>query len=256
MTIAWKIPSDWPRLSDDEIHVWCVELDAAGEEAALAACLSEEERERANGLLSGTHQRRFVVARGMLRRLLGRYLDQDPGAVAFSRGAHGKPFLPEGGLHFNVSHTHELGPVRDSARPRGRRRCGVDATPSRARANCRALLFAGGAGGTGAGAGRGATNSFLQYLDAQGSLRQGAGRRHRRWPRHFCGVAGGRGGAFTLGRGAGRGRTVEVDRFGTGGRIRGGLVWGGRGLADAGLAALEAARLHARGQRRRVGNGV
>ena len=108
MTIAWKIPSDWPRLRDDEIHVWCVELDAADEVSALAACLSEEERERASGLLSGTHQRRFVVARGMLRQLLGRYLGQDPGAVAFSRGAHGKPFLPEGGLHFNVSHTHEL----------------------------------------------------------------------------------------------------------------------------------------------------
>ncbi len=108
MTIAWETPSSWPRLSDDEIHVWCVELDAAGEVAALAAWLSAEERERASGLLSGTHQRRFVVARGMLRRLLGCYLDQDPSAVAFSRGAHGKPFLQEGGLHFNVSHTHEL----------------------------------------------------------------------------------------------------------------------------------------------------
>ena len=108
MTIAWATPSSWPLLSDDEIHVWCVELDAAGEVAALAACLSAEESERASGLLSGTHQRRFVVARGMLRQLLGLYLDQDPGAVAFSRGAHGKPFLQKGGLHFNVSHTHEL----------------------------------------------------------------------------------------------------------------------------------------------------
>ncbi len=108
MTILWQIPSGWPRLGDDEIHVWCVELDAAGEGAALAACLSEEERERAGGLRSGAHQRRFVVARGMLRRLLGRYLDRDPGAVTFSRGAHGKPFLQEGGLHFNVSHTREL----------------------------------------------------------------------------------------------------------------------------------------------------
>ena len=108
MTIAWETPSGWPRLSDDEIHVWCVELDEAGEVAALAACLSADERERASGLLSGTHQRRFVVARGMLRQFLGRYLGQAPDAVAFSRGAHGKPFLPEGGLHFNVSHSHEL----------------------------------------------------------------------------------------------------------------------------------------------------
>ena len=108
MTIAWATPSSWPLLSDDEIHVWCVELDAAGEVAELAAGLSAEESERVSGLLSGTHQRRFVVARGMLRQLLGLYLDQDPGAVAFSRGAHGKPFLQEGTLHFNVSHSHEM----------------------------------------------------------------------------------------------------------------------------------------------------
>ena len=108
MTIAWATPSSWPPLSDDEIHVWCVELDEAGEVSALAACLSADERERAGGLLTGTHQRRFVVARGMLRQLLGLYLDQAPDAVAFLRGPHGKPFLQEGGLHFNVSHSHEM----------------------------------------------------------------------------------------------------------------------------------------------------
>ncbi len=108
MTIPWETPLSWPRLSDDEIHVWCVELAAAGEVAALAACLSADERERGRGLLTGTHQRRFGVARAMLRRLLGRYLGQAPGALAFARGAHGKPFLQEGTLHFNVSHSHEL----------------------------------------------------------------------------------------------------------------------------------------------------
>ncbi len=108
MTIAWETPLSWPRLNDDEIHVWGVALDTAGELAALAACLSADERERTRGFRSGAHQRRFVVARGMLRQLLGRYLDQEPGAVAFSYGGHGKPLLQEGGVHFNVSHTREL----------------------------------------------------------------------------------------------------------------------------------------------------
>lgn len=108
MTIAWEIPSSWPRLRDDEIHVWCVELDEAADAAAHAACLSVDERERAGGLPSSAHQRRFVVARATLRQILGRYLDQAPGAIVFSRGAHGKPFLLEGGLHFNVSHTRGL----------------------------------------------------------------------------------------------------------------------------------------------------
>lgn len=108
MTIAWETPARWPRLNADEIHVWCVELDEAADAASLAACLSADERERADDLPSSAHRRRFVVARAMLRQLLGRYLDQEPGAVVFARGAHGKPFLPQGGLHFNVSHTQGL----------------------------------------------------------------------------------------------------------------------------------------------------
>lgn len=108
MTIAWETPARWPRLRDDEIHVWCVGLDEAADAAALAACLSASERERAGGLPSSAHRRRFVVARATLRRLLGRYLGQEPGAVVFAHGAHGKPFLPQGGLHFNVSHTQGL----------------------------------------------------------------------------------------------------------------------------------------------------
>ena len=64
--------------------------------------------ERADGLPSSAHRRRFVAARATLRQLLGRYLGQEPGAVVFACGAHGKPFLPPGGLHFNVSHTQGL----------------------------------------------------------------------------------------------------------------------------------------------------
>ena len=241
MTIAWETPSSWPRLSDDEIHVWCVELDAAGEEAALAACLSEEERERASGLLSGTHQRRFVVARGMLRQLLGRYLDQDPGAVAFSRGAHGKPFLQEGGLHFNVSHTHELA-LYAIARDR---EVGVDVEwmrPQVAHEQIAARFFSLEEQEALAQVpDEERRDGFLQHLDAQGSLmsRHGATASplasallRCRWERRqrFCiRTRGGRIGA------------VEVGGFGTGGRIRRGFVRGWRGLAAAvlALAALE-----------------
>lgn len=108
MTIAWETPVRWPRLRDDEIHVWCVGLDEAADAAALAACLSAGERERAGGLPSSAHRRRFVAARATLRQLLGCYLGEEPGAVVFAHGAHGKPFLPQGGLHFNVSHTQGL----------------------------------------------------------------------------------------------------------------------------------------------------
>ena len=55
-------------------------------------------------------------------------------------------------------------------------------------------------------------------------------------PREVSPLLGSRGGTFAFRRGAGRGRAVEVDGFGTGGRIRRGFVRGWRGLAGAGLA--------------------
>ncbi len=53
-------------------------------------------------------QNRFVVARGLLRELLGKYLQQAPHGLEFSYGKHGKPSLSGGnassGLCFNLSH--------------------------------------------------------------------------------------------------------------------------------------------------------
>src|ERR1700722_9480355 len=55
---------------------------------------------------------RFVVARGVLRELLGRYLQQSPESLAFSYGPHGKPALSgeyaSSGLWFNLSHSAGL----------------------------------------------------------------------------------------------------------------------------------------------------
>src|SRR5207248_6265353 len=54
----------------------------------------------------------FTAARGMLRGILGRYLDYPPGALRFDYTVHGKPSLPGelGGdrLRFNLSHSHGL----------------------------------------------------------------------------------------------------------------------------------------------------
>ena len=50
-------------------------------------------------------RRRFIAARGLLRRLLGAYLDRAPADVAFAYGRKGKPRTA--GLHFNLSHSGE-----------------------------------------------------------------------------------------------------------------------------------------------------
>jgi 4'-phosphopantetheinyl transferase len=55
---------------------------------------------------------RFVVARGLLRRLLGSYLGAAPGALRFKYTKYGKPFLemPRSALvlSFNLSHSDAM----------------------------------------------------------------------------------------------------------------------------------------------------
>jgi 4'-phosphopantetheinyl transferase len=54
-------------------------------------------------------QRSFILARGALRVLLGRYLETAPRDVEFSYGAKGKPSLAAlAGLQFNASHSDGL----------------------------------------------------------------------------------------------------------------------------------------------------
>jgi 4'-phosphopantetheinyl transferase len=54
----------------------------------------------------------FIVARGLLRIILGRYLDKKPHDLSFCYNQYGKPALLSADnketICFNVSHSHEL----------------------------------------------------------------------------------------------------------------------------------------------------
>jgi 4'-phosphopantetheinyl transferase len=102
----------WDQIGD-EIHVWHAELDR--EEKVLGrleSSLSPEENARADRFHFVNDRNRFVVARGLLRELLGKYLQQAPPDLEFSYGQHGKPSLSgrnaSSGLFFNLSHSAGL----------------------------------------------------------------------------------------------------------------------------------------------------
>lgn len=73
----------------------------------LAASLSAQERQRLNTYRLAADRERFLLGRGGLRNLLGRWLDLEPQAVPLATGAHGKPHCPIG-PQFNVSHAGDL----------------------------------------------------------------------------------------------------------------------------------------------------
>ena len=98
-------------LDNNEVHVWRSELDVSEAELGkLAKTLALDEQARAARFRFPRDRRRFIVARGVLREILARYLDRDPAKLQFCYAPFGKPALTSNsggdGLRFNVSHSH------------------------------------------------------------------------------------------------------------------------------------------------------
>ena len=107
-----KAPTRQPRLASGDVDVWSVQLECSpAYVAVLQHTLSDEECNRADRFHFERDQRRFICARGTLRRLLAEYLDAEAHDLTFSYGPNGKPALSgrfERALTFNVSHSKEL----------------------------------------------------------------------------------------------------------------------------------------------------
>lgn len=109
-TSAWPSASPAPALASDEVHLWQADLTLSVERLEfLAETLTAEEQERAARFRFPEHRDRYVAGRGLLRELLGAYLNRSAAALRFSQGVHGKPALcgvdAAAGLHFNLSHS-------------------------------------------------------------------------------------------------------------------------------------------------------
>jgi 4'-phosphopantetheinyl transferase len=105
----WTLGNPCPFLDDGELHVWQARLTASEDELAeFARLLAPDENHRAARFHFERDRRAFVVGRGILRIILGRYLACAPEELAFLYGLHGKPSLRGGGLQFNMAHSDGL----------------------------------------------------------------------------------------------------------------------------------------------------
>jgi 4'-phosphopantetheinyl transferase len=95
----------------DEVHVWTASRDAPDEAiGALRLLLNEDERRRADRFAFAHDRTRFAVSRGLLRVILGHYLDRSPESLNFTVNPHGKPGLDaksnvEPPIRFNLAHS-------------------------------------------------------------------------------------------------------------------------------------------------------
>jgi 4'-phosphopantetheinyl transferase len=119
---AWEHSHSHPPLAEGAIHLWRVDLASVRHD--LRRALSLEERERSERFLREQDRRLWIGAHGVLRVLLGRYLERDPGSLRFTGGTHGKPKLVENPsessaaagrtsaeparIRFNLSHSDRL----------------------------------------------------------------------------------------------------------------------------------------------------
>ena len=109
----WRSLTEIPVLGRDDVHVWRASLERSASEIRDFRCnLDADEQSRAEQFHFEKDRAHFVVARGVLRAILGRYLNQAPKSLSFCYSSHGKPALAgksEGDATcFNVSHSHGL----------------------------------------------------------------------------------------------------------------------------------------------------
>jgi len=100
-------------LGTNEVHVWRVFLDETPTPIdGFAYTLSQDEQSRANRFYFRRDRERFIVAHGILRMILGFYLNKAPNTLSFCCGSHGKPALAVesgcDGIRFNLSHSHGI----------------------------------------------------------------------------------------------------------------------------------------------------
>ncbi|MDJ1184389.1 4'-phosphopantetheinyl transferase family protein [Roseofilum casamattae] len=95
-------------LGDRQIHIWHVDLQAYQNQVPqFFSLLSPDEVERAQRFHFPEHRDYFILARGILRRLLAGYLQIQPKVIQFAYSDRGKPSLasPASDLNFNLSHS-------------------------------------------------------------------------------------------------------------------------------------------------------
>lgn len=110
---SWLPVPEHPRVSRGEVHVWRASLaQPAVKIEALQEVLSGDERERAYRFHFEKDRSNYIVARGALRLILGRYLRLPPEQLRFDYNSYGKPDLHadlgERLLRFNLSHAGSL----------------------------------------------------------------------------------------------------------------------------------------------------
>lgn len=113
-SLGLKNVSEPLAIHPDEVHIWSARLDVPpAQQKIWELYLSRDELQRAARYHFDRDRNHFIVARGVLRKILSYYTHRKPYEIRFDYNKYGKPLLPPelGGreLHFNLSHSAGIG---------------------------------------------------------------------------------------------------------------------------------------------------
>ncbi len=119
----WSESPDRLQLIPETVDVWLFSLNQPSAKLdEMRKLLSSDELARSERFFQQSSGEQYVAAHGILRILLGRYLNKSPEKIVFNKNTHGKPMLvtfPDNSpdiadsnnisAHFNLSHAHDYG---------------------------------------------------------------------------------------------------------------------------------------------------
>ncbi len=108
--LKWSREFSGQSIHADDAHIWRMFLDLPTDDVKdFFKTLSADELEKAARFHLEKDQNKFIVARGALRKILGKYLNRNPDSFRFSYTLHGKPFLEDyDDFCFNLSHSGDF----------------------------------------------------------------------------------------------------------------------------------------------------
>ncbi len=95
----------------DELYIWLLDFEAFPDVQRFEAMLTDRERERAARFYFERDRRAYVITRGYLKELLGKFSDTPPARITFDQNRQGKPYWAGASYFFNVSHSGKKGLV-------------------------------------------------------------------------------------------------------------------------------------------------
>lgn len=95
------------ELPEKTIHFWCCDFNQNKDKLeSHISLLSKDEKIRSGKFKFDKDRECYIISRGILRLLLGSYLDINPKHIKFKYTSYGKPILDfKNDLKFNISHS-------------------------------------------------------------------------------------------------------------------------------------------------------